>query len=295
MAVQALFGECLQVIYRLIFLFAAEDRDLLHPPMADPKARALYAEGYSMASLRARAARRVSYDAHHDLWEGVTIVFDMLAGEGEDAPARASKLGLPILDGLFAEGALTLLDGARLSNRRLMAAVRRLAWLDAEAGMVPVNWRDMETEELGSVYEGLLELTPVLSNDGRTMTFAVGDQTKGNQRKTTGSYYTPDSLVQALLDSALNPVLDRAEREAADPVEGLLGLTVIDPACGSGHFLLAAARRIATRVSRLRVVAWPTGLSSGTPCGTSSGAAFTASTGTQWQSSSPKSRSGSRL
>ena len=75
---------------------------------------------------------------------------------------------------------------------------------------------------------------------------------KGNERKTTGSYYTPDSLVQALLDSALDPVLDRVESEAEDPATALLGVTVIDPACGSGHFLLAAARRIATRVAHAR-------------------------------------------
>ena len=56
----------------------------------------------------------------------------------------------------------------------------------------------METEELGSVYESLLELTPILVDQGRGLTFAEGDETKGNQRKTTGSYYTPDSLVQTL-------------------------------------------------------------------------------------------------
>ena len=82
---------------------------------------------------------------------------------------------------------------------------------------MPVNWRDMETEELGSVYESLLELTPRLTDDGRGFAFAEGGETKGHARKTTGSYYTPDSLVQALLDRALDPVLDRVEAEADDP------------------------------------------------------------------------------
>ena len=82
--------------------------------------------------------------------------------------------------------------------------------------------------------------------------FAEGDEAKGHARKTSGSYYTPDSLVQVLLDSALDPVLDRVEAEADDPVAALLSVTVLDPACGSGHFLLAAARRIATRLARAR-------------------------------------------
>ena len=133
-----------------------------------------------------------------------------------------------------------------------MEAIFRLAWLREPSGLVPVNWRDMETEELGSVYESLLELTPRLTDDGRGFDFAEGGEAKGNARKTSGSYYTPDSLVQALLDSALDPVLDRVEAEADDPAEALLSVTVLDPACGSGHFLLAAARRIATRLARAR-------------------------------------------
>ncbi len=116
----------------------------------------------------------------------------------------------------------------------------------------------METEELGSVYESLLELQPQLGDDGKTLHFASeAAEQKGNQRKTTGSYYTPDSLVQALLDTALDPVLEKTEAESVDPVASLLKLTVIDPACGSGHFLLAAARRIATRVARIRAEGTP--------------------------------------
>jgi hypothetical protein len=110
----------------------------------------------------------------------------------------------------------------------------------------------METEELGSVYESLLELTSRLTDDGRGFTFAEGGETKGHARKTSGSYYTPDTLVQALLDSALDPVLDRVEAEADDSAAALLSVTALDPACGSGHFLLAAARRIATRLARAR-------------------------------------------
>ena len=125
------------------------------------------------------------------------------------------------------------------------------AWLHLEDGRrVRINWRDMATEELGSVYEGLLELVPVREDGGRTFGFAGGAEARGNARKVSGSYYTPDSLVQCLLDSALDPVLDRAEAEGG--AEAILELNVIDPACGSGHFLLGAARRMATRVAQLR-------------------------------------------
>jgi hypothetical protein len=239
------FGQLLRLVYRLIFLLVAEDRNLLHPPDAAPGPRRLYGDGYSVGALRDRAVRRSAWDQHHDRWEGLLVTSVALA-RGE------KRLGLPALGGLFAPNVITNLESSRLANRNLMEAIFRLAWLRELSGLVPVNWRDMETEELGSVYESLLELTPQLTKDGYGFVFAEGGEAMGHARKISGSYYTPDSLVQALLDSALDPVLDRIEAEADDPAAALLSVTVLDPACGSGHFLLAAARRIATRVARLR-------------------------------------------
>lgn len=239
------FNELLRLVYRLIFLMVAEDRNLLHPSNAKTDARALYAQGYSLAALRKQCYRAATWDKHHDRYEGVKIVFKALA-HGQPA------LALPALGGLFADDRLPHLETARLRNKAFMEALYRLSWLSDKTGMVPVNWRAMETEELGSVYESLLELQPQLGDDGKTLVFASeAAEQKGNQRKTTGSYYTPDSLVQALLDTALDPVLDKTEPDK------LLKLTVIDPACGSGHFLLAAARRIATRLARHRAEGTP--------------------------------------
>ncbi len=245
------FNELLRLVYRLIFLMVAEDRNLLHSPNAKKDARKLYVEGYSLTHLRSQCVRRSSWDRHHDRYEGLKVVFNALT-QGE------SKLALPALGGLFAQSKASRLDTAKLRNKAFMEALYRLAWLSDKSGIVPVNWRAMETEELGSVYESLLELQPQLSDDGRELRFASeAAEQKGNQRKTTGSYYTPDSLVQALLDTALDPVLDKTEAEADDPAKALLKFSVIDPACGSGHFLLAAARRIATRLARIRAEGTP--------------------------------------
>lgn len=240
------FNELLRLVYRLIFLMVAEDRDLLHPDTASSHARRLYTEGYSLAALRAQSVRRAAWDRHHDRWEGMKVVFRALAG-GEP------RLGLPALGGLFGPHQLVHLEQAQLPNRAFLQALWRLGWIETGGALVPVNWRLMETEELGSVYESLLELQPQRPGDGRTLAFAgEAAEQRGNQRKTTGSYYTPNSLVQALLDTALDPLLDRTEAEAENPAKALLSLAVIDPACGSGHFLLGAARRIATRVARHR-------------------------------------------
>jgi hypothetical protein len=245
------FNELLRLVYRLIFLMVAEDRGLLHAATADADARRLYAEGYGLAMLRGQCLRAAARDRHHDRFEAMKIVFRALA-HGEP------RLGLPALGGLFARGLSPTLEGARLPNREFLEALFHLAWLRTKGGLAPINWRAMETEELGSVYESLLELQPQLGEAGRALVFAQdAAEQKGNQRKTTGSYYTPDSLVQALLDTALDPVLDRAEAEADDPEAALLALTIVDPACGSGHFLLAAARRVAGRLARLRADGTP--------------------------------------
>jgi hypothetical protein len=238
-----LFEQMLRVVYRLIFLGVAEDRDLLHPPATPKAVRDLYSNNYGFAWARDKSTRRNAHDHHHDAWEGVKVTFRALE--------RGEKLlGLPALGGVFDRALTPDLDAAQIPNRALLAAAFKLGWLIEDGRRVRINWRDMATEELGSVYEGLLELVPVRENEGRTFSFAGGAEARGNARKVSGSYYTPDSLVQCLLDSALDPVLERAEAEGG--AEAILELNVIDPACGSGHFLLGAARRMATRVAQLR-------------------------------------------
>ncbi len=244
-----LFQQLLRLVYRLIFLLTVEERGLLHPEGTSDAARKLYAEGYSLRRLTERAVRRSAHDRFSDLWEGLKIV---LRGLGSGEP----RLALPALAGIFAKSRCPHLDAARLENRALLLAVFRLAWLREKSALSRVNWRDMGPEEMGSVYESLLELVPQVTEGGRTFGFATGGETKGNARKTSGSYYTPDSLVQVLLDTALEPVVEatlalHAGESAAAQAEALLSLSIVDPACGSGHFLLAAARRLAAHVARL--------------------------------------------
>ncbi len=237
------FEQLLRIVYRLIFLAVAEDRDLLHPRQASAHVRSLYQSAYGFDYLRDRSARRTAHDHHHDAWEGMQVVFAALE--------RGEKLlGLPALSGLFAPELTRDINDLRLPNKAFLAAVFRLSYLVDDGQRVRINWRDMATEELGSVYESLLELVPIRENQGRTFAFAGGAETKGNSRKVSGSYYTPDSLVQALLDTTLDPVLDKADAEGG--ADAILKLTVIDPACGSGHFLLGAARRMATRVAQIK-------------------------------------------
>jgi hypothetical protein len=251
LSVKNYFNQLLRLVYRLIFLLTVEERGLLHPEGTSDARKALYTNGYGIRRLRERSVKRSAHDRFADLWDATKVVCRGLA-TGEP------RLGLPALAGIFAANQCPALDSAKLENRALLLAVFKLAWLREDGSLSRVNWRDMGPEELGSVYESLLELVPQIAKDGRQFAFATGGETKGNARKTTGSYYTPDSLVQMLLDSALEPVI--AHTTAENPrnlIEALLGLSIIDPACGSGHFLLAAARRLAVHVARLQAGGTP--------------------------------------
>lgn len=252
LSAQNYFQEILRLVYRLIFILTIEERDLLHPNETTESIRKLYGDGYSLKRLRDRAIKRHTFDRFSDLWESLKIVFRGL-GKGEQ------NLGLPALGGLFAEDQTPALDVAKIENRFLLMGILKLCWLKEETGVSRVNWRDMGPEELGSVYESLLELVPQIIDGGRQFTFAGGDEVRGNARKLSGSYYTPDNLVQALLDKSLEPVIARVSAAAAEPIKELLSIKVIDPACGSGHFLLAAARRLAGHIARLQVGGTPTG------------------------------------
>ena len=257
LSAQAYYEQLLRLIYRVIFLATLEDRQdeqrgapLVFAPDTDEAAQERYLSGYSLNRLRDHAAKRRHYDRYSDLWQSLNITFTGLA-QGQPA------LGLPALGGLFTTEQCPHLDVALLENRYLLQAVFGLCFFREGAALTRVNYRDMDSEELGSVYESLLELVPFISGSAANRKFGfIGDEeeasTKGNARKLSGSYYTPDSLVQELIKSALEPVIEQTlKANPQQPVKALLELTICDPACGSGHFLLAAARRIADEVARL--------------------------------------------
>ena len=191
------YRQLLRLVYRLIFLFVAEDRNLLLTPETNPVARDRYYAHYSLTRLRDLAARRRS-GPHPDLYRGLRMVFVELR-EG------FLPLGLPALGGfLFSGRATPELDVADIANEALLEAIRDLAFTIEGRVLRPVDYRNLGAEELGSVYESLLELHPQLN--AAAATFSL-QSAAGSERKTTGSYYTPTSLINSLLDSALEPVV----------------------------------------------------------------------------------------
>lgn len=235
--------QLIRLVYRLIFIVVTEERGFIHPPSTKTSIRQLYKNNYGFSQLRDRALKGSMRNDNLDIWEGVRILLFAL-DNGEE------RLGIPPLGGLFDQELTPVLNTATISNKHFLEGIYYLSYVEDRDTRNRINWRDMATEELGSVYEGLLDLAPLRLNSGRTFAFENSKKKYGSKRRSAGAYYTPDVLVQALLDSSLDPVLDSAENKGG--LKELLKLNIIDPACGSGHFLLGAARRIADRVTKLR-------------------------------------------
>ncbi|OCB01660.1 hypothetical protein BBC27_02825 [Acidithiobacillus ferrivorans] len=241
------YQHLLRLIYRLLFLLVIEERDLVYPPSASSQQRDIYRRYYSLERLRLLSEKRHLADKrHHDLWLAMLATFRLFEAHGP-----GDKLGLaPLAGDLFSPAAIGPLASATLGNDVLLGCLRSLGlYQHPENGQtIRVNYAALNVEEFGSVYEGLLEYEPMFLSSDNRIQFAFA---QGDQRAATGSHYTPDDLVQPLIKHSLDYLIADALKKP-DPEKALLDRRVADISCGSGHILLAAARRIATELAIVR-------------------------------------------
>jgi hypothetical protein len=241
--------QLLRLVYRMLFLMVAEERHMIVPegPEADRRHR-LYDHYYSLARLRERAEAVLERSPFSDLWLGLCQMFQLF----NDVPGE-NPLGIPPLNGdLFSYRAMPDLEGTRLPNHELLLAMRHLCLFREKGVQQRVNYSALDVEELGSVYESLLDFQPAVEQQPEGVAFELRT---GTERKSTGSYYTRPELVAELIESALVPVLEERVNGANTGEEkerAILNMKVCDSASGSGHFLLAAARRMGRELAKVR-------------------------------------------
>lgn len=246
------------LLYRLLFVLYAEDRDLL------PDERGPYS-AYSLTRIRrevadARADGRSASPRAAIYWARLKGIFTAIA-HGDD------ELGVPPYNGgLFEPEAAPLLERVELPDSTVADIVFALSHVEGERGPKYVNYRDLSVQQLGSIYERILEFGLRLNDAG-----AVAVDRNDDQRHDSGSYYTPEALVSLIIERAVGPEVARraetfveaatrlasdqrplavrlAELSIADPASSLLELRVCDPAMGSGHFLVSLVDWLADRV-----------------------------------------------
>lgn len=237
----------LRFIYRLLFLMVIEERDLIFTSETPKTKRDIYDKYYSVNRIRKLSEKRYLADKKYsDIWINLKNTFRLF-----ESSHLGSKLDIKPLSGdLFGYNAIGILNESDLDNKVLLECLKHLSvFTNPDTGqLMRVNYGSLNVEEFGSVYEGLLEFEPVFNTVGSMPEFRL---VKGDERSSSGSHYTPDELVQPLIKHSLEYIIEDRLKES-NREKALLSITVCDVACGSGHILLAAARRIATELAKVR-------------------------------------------
>jgi hypothetical protein len=249
------YNDILHVIYRILFLLFAEQRGMM------PGRSSLYMDEYSITALRDKAEIDAFIDDENtDLWEGLKVTFKMVS-EGVD------ELGIYPYDGmLFDYKSINIINELACKNKFLLKAIKYLTLYEKDGVLQRISYVDLGVEELGSIYEGLLDFSPRVTKEKETFeeeVFGKSEQIevekntffldpRGSLRKQSGSYYTNPKLVDELVNSALMSVVENKlkELESKDAKKkALLSIKVCDASCGSGHFLIAANNYLAIQLA----------------------------------------------
>lgn len=249
------------LLYRLLFLLYAEDRDLL--PVNDERY-----DDYALRPVRLEIGERVT---NGDTFSSTAAkVWGHISDLSRIVDKGDASIGIPPYNGgLFATSGTTLLSGARIADSVMAPALDALSFERSTGQRRYINYRDLSVQQLGSIYERLLEFEIVREG----LVGEAGHLTVRPNlfaRKNSGSYYTPDELVGLILDETLEPLVherrnafhaalagssenddERVRRRAlkdADAAEAILSLRVCDPAMGSGHFLVSLVDTLADHV-----------------------------------------------
>ena len=248
-------------LYRLLFVLYAEDRGLL--PVNDSRY-----DDYGLRKVRDDIARRTE---QKDTFSArVSNYYDRLINLFRIIDEGDPSIGLPPYNGgLFASKAAPMLEEVRLPDAKIAPIIYSLSHVQDPHGTHRfVNYRDMSAQQLGSIYERLLEHEPVREDD------EIKIRLNPYARKDSGSFYTLQELVDLIVDRTLKPLAEerlkafedkadalksirrpkgerKAELQKLDPAEAVLNLKVLDPAMGSGHFLVTAVDFLSDYIAEL--------------------------------------------
>ncbi len=232
------YAELLGIIYRIIFLLYAEQREML--PMLD----SIYFKEFSLSSLRLLSEKPIKAERNYDLWKKIFITF-RLVDKGNELLAVNCFNG-----SLFNDDYLPIIvnNDLKISNDVLLKIIRLLTTSKNYNVLQKINFLEISEEEIGAIYESLLDYKPEFDTNSR---FKL---TQGDDRKSTGSYYTPKSIVDLLIESTLESTINELEslqRDSDKILESLKDIKICDPACGGGTFLLSAMDLLGKKIAEI--------------------------------------------
>jgi hypothetical protein len=222
------YDQALTVVYRVLFLLFAEARGLV--PVWHP----VYRKAYTIDALYQQTVAPVP---GRGLWPALQAVARMA-----HAGCKAGDLDVTAFNGrLFSPRHTPLAEQRRIPEDVVRTLVLALATTGTSAGRRRIAYHDLGVEQLGAVYERVLEHEPVATRAGFVL------RRTSRERKATGSFYTPRSITEFVVRRTLQPLV--RERTASE----ILALRIVDPAMGSGAFLVAACHFLADQCERALV------------------------------------------
>ncbi|MBD3213551.1 MAG: N-6 DNA methylase, partial [Candidatus Lokiarchaeota archaeon] len=234
------YAELLRIIYRIIFILYAEQREML------PGAGSLYFEEFSLSALRMMAEKPIRAEKNYDLWNKLFLTCK-LVGKGSEF------LGINSYDGaLFDDKNLSIIkeNNLKISNDTLLKVVRLLTTTESNNIRQRINFLEIREEEIGAIYESLLDYKPFIDENSQFQLI------EGTERKSTGSYYTPKELIDILIRTTLQPLVEDRFEEAGEDLKdqenAIMNIKVCDPACGGGTFLLSALDFLGKQLAEIR-------------------------------------------
>ena len=246
--IRAFFQDLLRIIYRIIFVLYAEAQKLL------PDENSPYYDILSLTALKKIAEKTIRDDQNTDLWNRLFLLFNFL-NNGE------LSLGINAFGGdLFDNENLKIILDSKfhlsITNSTFLYAIQKLTIAEIDVGWLPISYKEdeMGAEEIGSIYESLLDFQPeYVQKDSPTYHFVLNEI--NTERKGSGTYYTPKGLINILLNTALKPVVEKnleKLKTKEEKISCLLDLKVCDPACGSGSFLLASIDYLGKNLAQIQ-------------------------------------------
>ena len=243
------------VLYRLLFILYAEDRELL--PMRNRK--------YFIYSLRNNVRIAIKEETNGEdlysrnasrFWRYIQLLFELLDSGDE-------SIGLPQYNGgLFDRNTHTILNTIEIPDYTIANIISALSFEETKKGLEYVSYRNLSIQQLGAIYERLLEYRVQKTDD------QIVIQPNTFSRKNTGSYYTSDDLVKLVIEETVGPLIEEKRKKFLEEVNvldsdvqdvgdylgridltsAILDMKICDPAMGSGHFLCCLVDYLADEV-----------------------------------------------
>lgn len=268
------YAMALTVLFRLLFVAYAEDRDLLPYKFNEAyRRRSLKEKAIELARIVEAKAEPASGDSH---WRETVLLFDAVDRGNREWGVPAYNGGLFTSDSAVSPAGAALRKIA-LSDKEFEPILTSLLLIETpEGGLGPVDFRALGVREFGTIYEGLLESELSVAEADLSLKIEKGVEVfvpakpkdkvivrkgtvylhnRSGARKSSGSYFTKSFAVEYLLDKTLEPALDDHLRridglDEVDAAEAFFDFRVADIAMGSAHFLVAAVDRIERRLSQ---------------------------------------------